>query len=133
MNSAPARLAEPDREGHERMRPDALRESHARPWDREREGREAREEPSQGERHLGPRERGAGAEMDAVAERAVRVRVPAEVESLGIVEDGGIAVRRGEAGEDHLTAADRPIPDRDVLARESRLRDLRERHVPQEL
>src|SRR5262245_15409957 len=132
-NSAPARLAEPDRQGHERVHPDALRESHARPWDREREIREAREEPSQGDTYLGTGERGAETEMDAVAERDVSIRVPAEVGSPGIVEDGGIAVRRGETREDHLTAADRPTQERDVLAGESRLRELRERHVPQEL
>ena len=80
----------------------------------------AGEETSERDLQLGAGQPGAEAEVDAVPERELAVRRPVEVQSAGIVEDGGIAVGGGEAGEDHPATADRLPLKRDVLAGEPR-------------
>src|SRR5205823_10942267 len=105
----------------------------SRPRDRELESGEAGEETPERDLDLGTGKRGAETEVDAVPEGDVRIRVPAEVQPLGILEHGRIAVRGGEAGEDHLAAAYRLIAERHVFPGEARLRDLRERQVSKEL
>jgi hypothetical protein len=47
--------------------------------------------------------------VEAVTEGDVAVRLSAQIQSLGILENGGIAVRGGEASEDHLAAAESGI------------------------
>src|SRR5882757_3392163 len=48
----------------------------------------------EGDLHFHPRQRRTEAEMDAVAEGKMRIGAAGDVEGLGIVELGGIAVRR---------------------------------------
>src|SRR5882757_11053367 len=68
--------------------------------------RQALSEPGDGDFGLEPGERRAQAEMNAMAERDVRVLRPADVEALGIVEGLGVAVGRVHEGEDPLALAD---------------------------
>ena len=61
---------------------------------------EARRELLEHDLGLQPRERGAEAEVDAVAEREVFVGVLAvQVDRVGVVEDGVVAVRRAQQQE----------------------------------
>ena len=67
--------------------------------------------------------------MDAGAEGDVAVGVAAEVELVGVFEVALVAVGRGEAGEEHLAAADWIAAEFGVGAGVAGLGDLREGNV----
>jgi hypothetical protein len=96
-----------DRQGDEGAGPEAGGESNPSAGDGELERGEAREEVLKGDGGLDRSELGAEAEMDAGAECEVTARVAAEVKTIRILENTGIAVGGGETAEEHLAAADR--------------------------
>src|SRR3954451_8846753 len=100
-----------------------------RAGDGEFEPREAGEQPLERDGRLGAGERGPQAHVDVRAEGDVAVRMAVEVQPLGFLEGGGVAVGGGEAGEDELAASDRPAVEFGIRAGVARLAELSERDV----
>src|SRR5262245_35702517 len=105
-----------DRKRDEGAAAEAGREADLGSGNGELEVGEAAEEVLQRECGLDPGELGAEADVNARAEGDVTVRLAADVQPLGVVEDGGIAVGGCEAGKEHPAAADRPAVELGVLA-----------------
>src|SRR5437764_14727118 len=66
---------------------------------------------------LEPGEVGAEAEVRPDAERELRVRLPAEIEPVGVGEDGLVAVRRGVVEDDLVAGAHLPAFELDAAGR----------------
>jgi len=84
---------------------------------RDPHAREQREELSQRNCCLQPGERGAEAEVDAVAERQVAMIVAAHIEAVGVGEHCLVAVGRAEQQQDERSGADRGPGDLRVAQR----------------
>src|SRR5262249_3768189 len=108
-------------------------EAELRAGDGDLDAGKAGEEPLERDGRLHASERGPQAHVDAGAEGDVAIGVAADVDLLGILEGGGIAVGGGEAGEDHLAAADGLAVELGVFAGVARLADLGKRDVAEEL
>src|SRR5436190_16943607 len=99
---------------------DAVEEVRAQPLDRPRELDLAnpRNELLERDLDLEPGQVGAEAEVDAAgAEGHVQVRVAADVEAVGVVEDLLVAVPGGEPGGDLVALADRLAAEREIACR----------------
>ena len=86
-----------------------------------------------GDLSLEPGQRRAQAEMHALAERHVPVRLAREVQCIRVIELPLIPVGGCEHGKHHLTARNRHAGDRHVLARVSFRRRFQRAVVTQEL
>jgi Mycothiol maleylpyruvate isomerase N-terminal domain len=92
-------------QGDERAGAEAARESDLGAGDGQGEVGEAREEALERDGGLDAGEPGPEAIVDAGAKGEVAVRLAVNVQPLGILEDAGIGVGGGEAGEEHPSAA----------------------------